>query len=180
LKTKKIQIGVIGHSDEKLLNKKILHLAEKVGEEVAKNNSILICGGMEGVMEAAAKGAKNKKGYTIGIIPFGKHQSIEGNDFLDCTIHTGMDFSLRANLVVFSSDGIIAVSGGSGTLSELAIAYMYEIPVVLLRNSEGWANKIPLVLDERNKRPFLEANSPEEAVSKLMEKINKKNGHRKP
>jgi len=111
---KKRQILVIGHNTTGCTpeHEKI---AYAVGAEIAKSNSVLITGGLGGVMTAASHGAKDAGGLTIGIIP--QNDAAEANEFCDIVIPTGMGLA-RDFLNALSADGIIIVGGGSGTLSE--------------------------------------------------------------
>jgi uncharacterized protein (TIGR00725 family) len=117
-------IGVIGASNANEYEQKI---AYEVGKIIAEKNAILICGGLSGVMEYACRGAKEKNGITIGILP-GTSKS-EANKYVDIPIATGIG-EARNIIIVHSSDGIIAIGGGYGTLSELAFALRHNIPIV--------------------------------------------------
>ena len=76
------------------------------------------------MMEAACKGAKERNGLTVGIIP----DIGNGNQFLDVVIRTGQGHG-RNVLVVTSADAVIAIGGGYGTLSEIAIALRIQRPI---------------------------------------------------
>ena len=107
-------------------------LAEEVGRLVAQEGATLVCGGLAGVMEAAARGAKEAGGTTIGILP--GHDRALGNRYLDHVLTTGMGHA-RNLAVVSSGDAVIAVGGGFGTLSEIGLAAKIGRPVVILG---GW------------------------------------------
>lgn len=93
--------------------------AEQVGRELAARGAVLVCGGLGGVMEAACRGAKDAEGTTIGILP-GSDRSA-ANRFVDVAIATGLGEARNA-LVVRAADAVIAIGGGYGTLSEIALA----------------------------------------------------------
>ena len=80
---------------------------------------MLVCGGLGGVMEAACRGAKGGGGTTVGILP-GADRG-EANEFVDVAIPTGLGEARNA-LVVRAAEALIAVGGGYGTLSEIALA----------------------------------------------------------
>jgi uncharacterized protein (TIGR00725 family) len=80
---------------------------------------VLVCGGLGGVMQAACRGAKEAGGTTVGILP--GHDRGEANEFVDVAIPTGLGEARNA-LVVRAADALIAVGGGYGTLSEIALA----------------------------------------------------------
>ncbi len=120
-------IGVIGggHCSEE-----IYALAQQVGQEIARAGALLICGGMAGVMEAACRGAKEAGGTTIGILP-GKMKN-EANAFVDIPIVTGLS-EARNVIIARSADGVIAIDGEYGTLSEIAFSLKFNKPVVGLK-----------------------------------------------
>jgi uncharacterized protein (TIGR00725 family) len=109
-----------------------LELAEQLGRLVAQEGATLVCGGLGGVMEAAARGAKAAGGATIGILP--GHDRLAANPYLDHVITTGMGHA-RNLAVVSSGDAVIAVGGGYGTLSEIGLAAKIGRPVIILG---GW------------------------------------------
>lgn len=122
-KKRKIQISVIGSSDP---HSKFLPLARQVGRAIAARGAVLICGGLGGVMEAAACGAKEKGGLTIGILP--DYYKESANPFIDIVVPTGLGHA-RNVLVVASGDIIVALPGSHGTRSEIAIALKIAKPV---------------------------------------------------
>jgi uncharacterized protein (TIGR00725 family) len=90
-----------------------------VGRELARRGAIVVCGGLGGAMEAACKGAKEAGGTTVGILPGGDRA--DANQWVDVAIPTGLGEGRNA-LVVRAADALIAVGGGYGTLSEIALA----------------------------------------------------------
>ncbi|MFH1061467.1 MAG: TIGR00725 family protein [Candidatus Omnitrophota bacterium] len=120
----KILIAVIGgHTADK----KTAQLSFAIGQIIAQLGAILVCGGLSGVMRAAAKGAKQAGGTTVGILP-GKDKS-EANEYIDIPIATGLGFT-RNTLVVGSVDIVIALSGKEGTLSEIGFALSEKKPII--------------------------------------------------
>ena len=166
--SKKRQILVIGHNTNGCTpqHEKI---AYDVGFEIAKSDSVLITGGLGGVMTAAAHGAKDANGLTIGIIP--QDDASFANDFCDVVIPTGMGLT-RDFLNALSADGIIIVGGGSGTLSEVCAAYMHKKPMVAIRNLNGPVEKyIDGYLDHRENVKIIGVDSAKEAVQKILDLI---------
>lgn len=102
-------------------------IAEEAGRRIAEAGSILVCGGLGGVMEAACAGAKAAGGTTVGILP-GTDRA-DANRWIDVAIPTGMGEGRNA-LVVRSADALVAVGGEYGTLSEIALALKAGTPVV--------------------------------------------------
>lgn len=136
-------------------------LAEQVGYELARRRAIVVCGGLGGVMEAACKGAKRAGGLTIGILP-GK-TSREANPYVDIPIVTGLG-EARNSIVVRTARAVIAVGGEYGTLSEIAFALKFGIPVIGLNT---WQ------LTRGNKRArILVARDAQHAVELALRKLN--------
>lgn len=123
----KIFIAVIGEHDA---SPEIAKLSEEVGVEIAKAGAVVVCGGLKGVMEHVCKGAKSMGGTTVGILPGSKRE--EANPYVDYPIITGIGYA-RNKLVVKTGHAVIAVGGSHGTLSEMAFALGYKIPVVGLK-----------------------------------------------
>ena len=126
--TDTIYIGVIGAGK---CAKKLKEQACAVGKAIAESNAILVCGGLKGVMEAAAKGAKEAGGTVVGIIP-GANRSA-ANPYCDVVIPTGIG-EARNVIVVQSSDVLISLHGKFGTISEMAFALKMKKPVISLVN----------------------------------------------
>jgi uncharacterized protein (TIGR00725 family) len=142
-------IGVIGarHCDAR-----VYEHARRVGEILAERGYGVICGGLSGVMEAACKGASEAGGLTIGVLPGEMPES--ANSFVQVRIATGMGIA-RNVIIVRSSEAVIAVAGGAGTLSEIAHCLQLGVPVVGLYSHE--------VSPE-----IIQASTPEEAVDKAI------------
>jgi len=108
-------------------------LAESIGRELVDAGYRVVTGGMGGVMEAAHKGARESPnwfdGAGIGILP-GSNIS-QANQFVDIAIPTGLDHA--RNAIVAHSAAVIAIGGGAGTLSEMALAWTYGRLVIGLR-----------------------------------------------
>ena len=116
MEKQKLLIGVIGgHS----CDKNTAVIAKELGSEIAKLGAILVCGGLGGIMEAVAKGAKESNGVTVGILP-GEDKN-EANQYIDIPIATGLGYT-RNTLVTTAADIIIALPGKYGTLSEIGFA----------------------------------------------------------
>lgn len=114
------RVGIIGGN---MPDAQSLRNAERMGELIARNNYILVNGGMRGVMEASARGAKSAGGFVIAITP-GKSRD-EGNFFSDIVIPTGLGY-LRNPIVVLNSDIVVAIDGSYGTLSEIAYCKIFN------------------------------------------------------
>jgi uncharacterized protein (TIGR00725 family) len=104
--------------------------AEEVGRLIAEAGAVLVCGGLGGVMDAAARGCEAAGGRSIGILPGDRRDA--ASPHLTLSIPTGMGEARNA-LVVRAADAVIAVGGEYGTLSEIALALKIGTPVVGLR-----------------------------------------------
>jgi len=120
-------VAVIGPGEA---DPEIAAVAESVGRGIAQLPATLVCGGLGGVMAAAARGAKSAGGTTVGLLP-GADRSA-ANQWIDVAIPTGLG-EVRNALIVRAVDAVIAVGRGYGTLSEVALALRNGIPVVGVR-----------------------------------------------
>ena len=107
-------------------------LAMEVGSLIARHGAAMVCGGLSGIMEAASRGAVHEGGTTIGILPGSDKE--EANPYITFPIPTGLGVA-RNVLVVKTADVLIALPGGPGTLSEIALGLNVGKPVVDLG---GW------------------------------------------
>ena len=149
------KIGVLGPHD---CSKEERKVGFAVGAELARHGAILVCGGLGGMMEAAAEGAKSERGVTVGILP-GENASA-ANEFIDIALPTGLS-AIRNAVLVRSCDAVIAICGGYGTLSEIAFALRLKVPVVGLQT---WS-----VMRNRKPDPGIHvARTPEDAVKMAL------------
>lgn len=115
-------------------------VAEDVGRRLAQAGAIVLCGGLTGVMEAVAKGARAGGGLTIGILP--GNDPADANRFIDIPLATGMG-EMRNALIVRAAGAVIAIGGSYGTLSEIALALRIGTPVVGLHDRFAGTVDIP-------------------------------------
>lgn len=152
-----IYIGVIGG---RAVPDETYVAAQKVGKLLAEAGVVVVCGGLNGVMEAAAKGAFDVGGTVIGILPGPRR--LDSNDYLSYAVATGMGTARNA-VIVHTCDGFIAVGGAYGTLSEIALALGEGKPVVVL--DSRWRKGIPGIEV---------AKTPIEAVGMIMRLVRKR------
>ena len=157
-------IGVIGSGNE--LSQEQSQLACEVGKLIALRGAALVCGGLSGVMEAAAKGAHENNGVVIGILP--TVNKSDANQYVDIPIPTGLG-SARNALVVNTADVLIAFPGAFGTLSEMALALDADKSIVFLPGA--W--NLRKAGDIGSKR-VLEAFDAKQAVGLALGEIGKK------
>ena len=144
-------------------------MAYETGLEIAKSGSVLITGGLGGVMRAACHGAKDADGLTVGIIP--QNDPSFANEYCDIVIPSGIGLA-RDFLNALSADGVIIIGGGSGTLSEACAAYMHKKPIVAIKNTGGIAEMFTdKYLDHRQNVKIVGVDSPKEAVKYILGKI---------
>jgi hypothetical protein len=131
--------------------------AEEVGRLLAERGAIVVCGGLGGVMEAACRGAKSVAGsLTVGILPGDDPR--DANAFVDVPLATGMG-EMRNAVIVRAARGVIAIGGGWGTLSEIALARRIGKPVIGLHDAFAAGVEIP------------RAATPEEVVEWCVRRI---------
>jgi uncharacterized protein (TIGR00725 family) len=148
-------IAVIGNSS---CSSEEAKLAETVGGLLAHRGVTIICGGLDGVMEAVCRGAKSKGGLTVGILP-GQDAS-RANPWVDIPVVTGLG-EARNVVVVKSAQAIVAIGGGYGTLSEIAYALKSGVPVIGLST---WS----LSRDGREDDSIIRVSNAAEAVDKAI------------
>lgn len=107
--------------------------AEEVGRLLGEAGAVVVTGGLGGVMQAACKGAREAGAMTVGILP-GLDRA-DANPFVGVAVPTGMGEARNA-LVVRAADGVVAVGGEWGTLSEIALARKGGKPVAALHSWE--------------------------------------------
>lgn len=174
-----MQIGVMGSAADLNYAPEIEKLAFTVGNLIAEKGGITVYGAekdYDSLSTAAARGAKSAGGLTVGVT-YGKGKDIWDKEGLtDVIVVTGIERGGgREFVLVNSCDVIIIISGGSGTLTETAIAYQMNIPVVALTGTGGWADKLAGEYIDDRKRLKVEATAtPEEAVTKAFELVKYK------
>ena len=117
--TRKLQIGVMGSAQDLNYTTELEALAEETGYWIAKAGAILVFGAekdYDSLSTAACRGAKSEGGLTMGFT-YGKGKDIYERN-VDVVVVTGMERGGGREFVLASScDGIIGISGGSGTLT---------------------------------------------------------------
>jgi uncharacterized protein (TIGR00725 family) len=127
-----VQIAVIGGNTAP---PEMVQLAERVGLLLAEAGATVVCGGGQGVMLGVCRGARQAGGHTIGILP--GHSAVETppNEYVEFAVYSGLGYA-RNSLVALSGEAVIAIDGAFGTLSELAFALVWQLPVIGLRTWE--------------------------------------------
>lgn len=141
-----------------------LTIAEEIGGLLAAAGAIVVTGGKSGIMERAARGAKEKNGTTVGVINGPRRSS---NEWTDIEVITGSKISgFDEVLIPIMCDAVIVVGGGAGTLQEICVSYRNKTPLILLSETTGWTAELIKreFLDDRKSTPFIVAKNPEQAV----------------
>jgi len=124
LSSRRRLVAVCGESDPQT---SLADLAFELGRGIAQRHAVLICGGLTGVMEHAARGAQAAGGLTIGLLP--GEDVTEANAHIDVAIATGLGHARNA-ILARTADGVVALGGGLGTLSEIALALRNGRPTI--------------------------------------------------
>lgn len=165
---KKIQIGIMGSAADLNYSEEVVEFAKKLGKLIAETGNILVYGAEKeysSLSTNAAISAKENGGITVGVTG-GKDKNIWGDFRPDIIIPSGLGIGGgREFTLVLSCDVIIAISGGSGTLTEMAIAYQAGIPIITVPNFGGWAKTMSnTFIDDRKRLKCIEAITPEKAI----------------
>lgn len=147
---------IIGVSGAGSCDEQVAAIARQVGELIAQKGAAVVCGGLGGVMEAAAAGACAYGGLTIGLLPGGNRR--DANPHIKIPIVTDLGHARNAVLAQ-TAQGLVAVAGEYGTLSEISMALKLGKPVVALGK---WGAL----------EGVQSANSPEEAVETVFAQID--------
>lgn len=169
---KKYQIGIMGSAADLNYSQSAKECAIRLGELIAESNNILVYGAEKeysSLSTNAAIAADKKGGLTVGIT-YGKDRNTYGDFKPTILIPCGLEIGGgREFTLILACDAIIAISGGSGTLTEMAIAYQANIPIVVIDQYGGWAKKLSnKYLDKRHRLKCLSAKTPEEALNKVL------------
>jgi uncharacterized protein (TIGR00725 family) len=134
-----------------------LDCAEEMGRLLATEGWVLVCGGLGGVMDAAARGSAEAGGVSIGILP--GDDRVDASRHLTVAVATGFGEARNA-IVARSADAVIAVGGEFGTLSEIALALKMRKPVIGLGTWE-------LGRDDLERDPIVRVETPADAIDHL-------------
>ena len=163
-----VQIGVMG-SVTAMHEKQRLHgLAEDVGRCIADQEAVYVFGaeGHDGHLpDVAYRGVRAQAGRALAITK-GKDRNLFRDDDRTVIVPSGMVHgSGWGAIIALACDAMIVIGGGAGRLQEMAIAYQAGIPIVALRGTAGWADKLAdSPLDSRERAKVVGASDPVEAV----------------
>lgn len=126
---RRVPVGIIG---PKLATDAEMKIAEYLGGALVRLGLQLLCGGRGGVMEAACKGCSEAGGMAIGLLP--DDEWTAANDYVAIPIPTGIGPARNA-IIARGCQVLIAIGGGHGTLSEMALGLHFNRPVLALGNA---------------------------------------------
>lgn len=163
-----IQIGIMGSAEDLDYSNEAVIFAKELGKLIAKSNNILVYGAEKeysSLSTCAAMSASKNGGITVGVTG-GKGKDIYGEFKPTVLIPCGLEIGGgREFTLILSCDVIIAIGGGSGTLTEMAIAYQANIPIITINKFDGWAKKLSnKYFDDRKRLKCIGVNTPSEAV----------------
>lgn len=155
-------VAVIGAGDAA---EPILAVAEELGRLLVDRGYRIVTGGLGGVMEAASRGAHRASAYTegcvVGILP--GPDPAAANPHVDVVVPSNLGHA-RNTLVVATGSAVVAVGGGAGTLTEIAMAWQLGRPIVAIA-VEGWSGELGgRALDDRRPDVIERALDAAEAV----------------
>jgi len=159
LSSRRRLVAVCGESDPQT---SLAELAFEVGRGIAQRQAVLICGGLTGVMEHAARGARAAGGLTIGVLP--GDDTDDANAYIDIAIATGLGHARNA-ILARTADGVVALGGGLGTLSEIALALGNRRPTIGIKT---WR----FDRDDRTEPELPVAANPREALDWLFAQMD--------
>ena len=175
---KKLQIGVMGSAYDLKYSDKALNFAKELGKKIAESGNILVYGAEKeytSLSTEAAKVASSYGGITVGVAG-GKSKAVFGEFRPTVLINSGLEIGGgREFNLVLSCDVIIAIAGGSGTLTEMAIAYQAGIPIIVVDKFGGWADKLSNeFIDDRKRLKCISCKNEKDALKKAIKEGMKK------
>ena len=173
------RIGIIGSSEVDVKSLEYKNVVNKCLELVrcfSVEKMVLLSGGDDGFTRLIMQEFKNNGGTTIGFFPGYQEQhphfSEEG---VSIPIFTGLGYGMRDILMVRTTEAVISVGGGCGTLNELTNAYFYHKPMYTLANTGGWSQCLEnKYMDDRKKVVLKAFDDPQELIKQLVLDVNKK------
>ena len=175
---KQLQIGIMGSAADLNYGDDAENFAKELGRLIAESNNILVYGAEKeysSLSTNAAIEASKYNGITVGITG-SKSKNIWGDFKPTVLIPCGLEIGGgREFTLVLACNCIIAIGGGSGTLTEMAIAYQAGIPIIVIDKFDGWAKKLSnKFIDNRKRLKCINASTPQDALNKAIKEATKK------
>ncbi len=165
MNNRKIQVAVVGDYGA---SKNEYDFAYEAGKLLAEKGHIVLTGGKSGVMEAAGKGAMEKGGIVVGILPSAFPG--ESNEYCTLRIATGLGHG-RNSIIAASADIMIAIGGKAGTLTEIGYGWVFDKPIIAVKGYGGWSDELAgKMIDDRNTQPVKAVTTVDE-LNEVLESI---------
>ncbi len=161
---RKKQVTVIGNYDA---SEAQYELGVQVGRLIAHLGACVISGGRTGLMEAVAKGCSEAGGISIGLLPGEDFES--SNEYNSIVIPSGIGYA-RNSMNVLAADVVVCVGGASGTLSEIAYAWCYRKPIIVIQGGGGWGDQLIGTAIDHRWNYKIEGASDMESLENLLRK----------
>jgi uncharacterized protein (TIGR00725 family) len=176
----KYTICVSGAAGGPVVTQAAMDKAKEIGREIVRHGCVLVTGATTGIPYAAAQGAKELGGISIGLSPASserdhiRHYHLP-TKYFDLIIYTGFDYSGRNLLLTRSSDAVIVINGRIGTLNEFTIAFEDRKPIGVLIESGGSADLIKGIVKAAQKGAgkIIYHNEPKVLVEKVLALVRK-------
>jgi len=157
-------------------NETYLEKSREVGQWIARKDCILVNGACPGLPHAAAQGAREEGGFVLGVSPaFSRHEHVHEykspEGVYDIILYTSMGFMERDIVNIRSSDGVIFLGGGIGTLNEFTIAYEEGKSIGILLDSGGISNHLKEIVGWCGRQiheNIIFSKDPKELVERLI------------
>ncbi len=136
-------IGYAGDIDKPPVSH-VSDIALRLGNALGKEKYVVLTGGRDGVMHLVSKGAAEEGAIVLGITPYASG----GITPYAIEISTGLDMAMRSGVLLNSADAVVSIGGAAGTSIEIFMAYSYRKPLILMRGTGGWTDRIIKILEE--------------------------------
>ncbi|WP_449187116.1 TIGR00725 family protein [Zhurongbacter thermophilus] len=140
------KVAVIGYAGD-IDKPPVSHVADialSIGKALGRERYVVLTGGRDGVMHLVSKGAAEEGSIVIGITPYASG----GITPYAIEISTGLDMAMRSGVLLNSANAVISIGGAAGTSVEIFMAYSYRKPLILMRGTGGWTDRIIKILEE--------------------------------
>jgi uncharacterized protein (TIGR00725 family) len=172
---RRLQIGVIGSCSDLNYSKAAEEFAKDLGKLIAERKYTLVFGAekdVDSLPTIAAVSALKAGGETLGIT-YEKGMKLFSEEAASVVVAAGLvRGGGRETVLMLSCDVVVSLSGGSGTLNEICIAYQANIPVITVTGFGGWSDKLAdSYLDDRRRYKLVSATNPKQAIDLAIKAI---------
>lgn len=177
----KYKIGVMGSAQgPAMAQQSNTQKAILLGREIAKKNAILVNGACPGLPNDAAMGAKMENGFVLGISPAYSlrehvHKYKSPIDSYDLILYTGLGLMERDIINIRSSDAVVIIGGGIGTLNEFTVAFDEGKHVGVLEGTDGISDHLKHIVKLCHRdigQKVIFDTDPKKLIDRLVQKLN--------